>query len=42
MDISEDIYYIDQELLKSEIEEEVNDILSHLNERDKQLFKQHY
>ena len=25
MDISEDIYYIDQELLKSEIEEEVND-----------------
>lgn len=42
MDISEEIYYIDQELLKAEIEEEVNDILSHLNESDRSLFKQHY
>ena len=42
MDISEEIYYIDQELLKSEIEEEVNDILSHSNENDRKLFKQHY
>lgn len=42
MDMNEDIYYIDQELLKSEMEEEINDILSYLNESDKDLFKQHY
>ena len=42
MDMSETIYYIDEQLLKSEIEEEVNDILSHLNESDRTLFKQHY
>jgi len=42
MDMSETIYYIDEQLLKSEIEEEINDILSHLNESDRILFKQHY
>lgn len=42
VDMSEEIYYIDQELLKSEIEEEINDILSHLNESDRRLFKEHY
>ena len=42
MDMSETIYYIDEQLLKSEIEEEVNDILSYLNESDRTLFKQHY
>ena len=42
MDMSETIYYIDEQLLKSEIEEEINDILSHLNESDRTLFKQHY
>ena len=42
IDMSETIYYIDEQLLKSEIEEEVNDILSHLNESDRTLFKQHY
>ena len=42
IDISKEIYYIDQELLRSEIDEEVNEILSHLNENDKNLFKQYY
>ena len=42
IDISKEIYYIDQELLKSEIDEEVNEILSHLNENDKNLFKKYY
>lgn len=42
LDISEEIYYIDKELLKSEMEEEINDILSYLNESDKELFINHY
>lgn len=42
VDMSEEIYYIDQKLLKSEMEEEINDILSHLNESDRKLFKEHY
>lgn len=41
-DLTQEIYYIDQELLKSEIEEEVNDLLSYLNEIDRRLFKEHY
>ena len=42
VNMSEEMYYVDQELLKSEVEEEVNDILSHLNESDRRLFKEHY
>ncbi len=42
VDMSEEIYYIDEELLKSEMEEEINDILSYLNESDRRLFKEHY
>ena len=42
MDLSQEIYYIDQELLKTEIEEEVNDLLSYLNESDRRLFEDHY
>lgn len=42
LDISEEIYYIDKELLKSEMEEEINEILNHLNEKDKELFINHY
>ena len=36
-----DGYGINVNIIKK-AEEEVNDILSHLNERDKQLYKQHY
>lgn len=42
VDMSEEIYYIDEELLKSEMEEEINDILSYLNESDRRLFREHY
>lgn len=42
LDISNELYYIDTELVKAEIEEEVKEILSHLNERDKELFIKHY
>lgn len=42
VDLSQEIYYIDQELLKTEIEEEVNDLLSYLNESDRRLFEDHY
>lgn len=36
------MYYIDTELMKSEIKEEINEILSHLNEKDRELFTKHY
>lgn len=42
VDIDDEIYYIDKELLKSEMEEEINNILRHLNESDRQLFINHY
>ena len=42
VDISEEIYYIDQGLLKSEMEEEINYILRYLNESDRFLFKEYY
>ena len=41
-DLSQEIYYIDQKLLKTEMEEEVNDLLSCLNESDRRLFEDHY
>lgn len=41
-DISQELYYIDTDLMKAEIEEEVNDILSHLNDKDRELFIKHY
>ncbi len=42
VDLSNDIYYVDTELIKLEVEEEVKDILSHLSERDRDLFIRHY
>lgn len=42
VDINQEIYYIDTDLMKSEIEEDVKEILRHLNERDKELFIKHY
>lgn len=42
VDMTKEIYYIDTELMKSEIEEDVKEILSHLNERDRDLFTKHY
>lgn len=42
LDINNEIYYIDKALLKSEMEEEINEILSYLNEKDKELFINHY
>lgn len=42
VDMSEEVYYIDAELMKSEIKEEINEILSHLNEKDRELFTKHY
>lgn len=41
-DISQELYYIDTDLMKVEIEEEVNEILSHLNDKDRELFIKHY
>lgn len=41
-DISKELYYIDTNLMKAEIEEEVKEILSHLNDKDKELFIKHY
>lgn len=41
-DISQELYYIDTDLMKAEIEEEVKEILSHLNDKDKELFIKHY
>ncbi|WP_195940553.1 sigma-70 family RNA polymerase sigma factor [Romboutsia sp. 1001713B170131_170501_G6] len=41
-DISKELYYIDTDLMKAEIEEEVKEILSHLNDKDKELFIKHY
>lgn len=40
--MTKEIYYIDTELMKSEIEEDVKEILSYLNERDRELFTKHY
>lgn len=40
--ISQELYYIDTDLMKVEIEEEVNEILSYLNGKDKELFIKHY
>ena len=42
IDMTNEIYYIDKELLKSEIEEDVNDILSCLKNEDKELFINYY
>lgn len=42
VDMTEEIYYIDTQLIKSEIEEEVKEILSHLNESDKEIFIKYY
>ena len=42
VDMSNEIYYIDTELVKNEIEEEIGEILSHLNENDRRLFIDYY
>ena len=41
-DISRELYYIDTDLMKAEIEEEIKEILSHLNDKDRELFIKHY
>lgn len=41
-DISQELYYIDTDLMKAEVEEEIKEILSHLNDKDKELFIKHY
>ena len=40
--INEEIIMIDKNLLKKEIEEEIDEILSNLKEQDKNLFKMYY
>ena len=40
--INEDITIIDKNLLKKEIEEEIDEILSNLKDQDKNLFKMYY
>ena len=42
VNMSSEMYYIDTELVKTEIEEEVREILNHLNERDREIFIKHY
>jgi RNA polymerase sigma factor (sigma-70 family) len=42
VDLNNEIYYVDTELIKLEIEAEVKSILSYLSERDKDLFTKHY
>lgn len=42
IDITNDIYYIDKELVKSEIEEDIYEILNCLNNDDKELFIKYY
>ncbi|MGL5330864.1 MAG: sigma-70 family RNA polymerase sigma factor [Peptostreptococcaceae bacterium] len=42
IDLNDEIYYVDTQLIKLEIEEEVNEILSHLSEKDRELFEKHY
>ncbi|MGL5329203.1 MAG: sigma-70 family RNA polymerase sigma factor [Peptostreptococcaceae bacterium] len=42
IDLNDEIYYVDTQLIKSEIEEEVKEILSHLSEKDKELFIKYY
>lgn len=41
-DIKDDILVIDKNLLKKEIEEEIDEILSNLKEKDKKLFIKYY
>ena len=40
--MTDEIYYIDKDLVKQETKEEVEEILSHLNEKDRELFVKHY
>ena len=40
--IESNISYIDKNLMQREIEEEIEEILSYLNERDKDLFRKYY
>ncbi|HEK8704907.1 RNA polymerase subunit sigma-70 [Clostridioides difficile] len=42
VEISDKTYYIDKELLKKEIDEEIEEILSCLNNKDKELFIKYY
>lgn len=42
VDVKEDISYIDNQLMKSEVKEEVDEILSHLSDKDKELFIKYY
>ena len=40
--IESNISYIDKNLMQREIEEEIEEMLSYLNERDKDLFRKYY
>lgn len=41
-ELGKDLFYIDENLAKLEIEEEINEILSFLNDKDKVLFTRYY
>lgn len=40
--VDNSIYYIDKNLLRLELEEDINEILKHLNEKDKNIFIKYY
>ncbi|MBO3445389.1 sigma-70 family RNA polymerase sigma factor [Clostridium sp. CCUG 7971] len=42
LDIDNNIFYIDENLARVEIEEEINEILNFLNDKDKELFTRYY
>ncbi|WP_042273353.1 sigma-70 family RNA polymerase sigma factor [[Clostridium] dakarense] len=42
LEIDSNISYIDENLLRLEIEEEINEILNFLNDKDKELFTRYY
>lgn len=42
LDIKDDIYYIDKNLLRLEIEDGIEEIFNHLAERDKEIFTKYY
>ena len=41
-ELKDDISFIDKSLLKREVEEEIEELLSNLNEKDKDLFRDYY
>ena len=41
-ELDSNLFYIDENLYKLELEEEINELLSSLNHKDKELFKRYY